>query len=271
MANPQHDGRQDHKHSHHHSQFREDIREVIFRPPHWIVRYGISLCSLILAGLLLGSWLIRYPDLISGKVKITSTNPPVTLVAAQSGRMARVMVQDGEQVSSGQHLALMESGAVYEDVFYLMQRLPEQTQDSEDPLAWLSGAWRQDLVLAELKPAYALFTRRLQEAEDFERESYPQQKTRIFRDRIAEYENLNGTIQRRLAIQRQELQVSEKNYADHRKLRRGGHISSTVLAQVETSYLEKKSQVEEVEGQLFRNRIEISNLQQAILEAETNP
>jgi hypothetical protein len=55
----------------------EEIQDILTRPPHLIVRVGISvICSVILL-LFAGCFFFKYPDIIEGEVLITTENPPV--------------------------------------------------------------------------------------------------------------------------------------------------------------------------------------------------
>jgi len=60
---------------------------------------------------ILFAWLIRYPDTLPSPVVITTMNPPVTLVAKITGRIKEKNVNDGDTVSAGQLLAVMETTA----------------------------------------------------------------------------------------------------------------------------------------------------------------
>ena len=46
----------------------EEFQEVLGGVPHWILKWGITVLMTILAILLIGSTVIKYPDIITGQV-----------------------------------------------------------------------------------------------------------------------------------------------------------------------------------------------------------
>src|SRR4051812_25154562 len=65
----------------------EEAQDIISKMPHWIIRRGTSvLCAVILL-LCTGAYFIHYPDVIVTNVTITSSNPPLKMVALTSGKI----------------------------------------------------------------------------------------------------------------------------------------------------------------------------------------
>ena len=52
------------------------LREILGQVPRWIIRYGTWLILGILVLLFAGSALLRYPDVITAPVKLTTEQPP---------------------------------------------------------------------------------------------------------------------------------------------------------------------------------------------------
>ncbi len=101
----------------------ESVQEVLSNPPAWIVRYGISIIFIIIVFTLIGSWFVKYPDIISAKAIITSVNPPQRLESKVNSRIAKIYVSNSQKVKKGQVLAILESTANYQDVIKLSQTI----------------------------------------------------------------------------------------------------------------------------------------------------
>jgi multidrug resistance efflux pump len=97
----------------------ESVQEVLSNPPVWIVRYGISIIFIIMILTLLGSWFVKYPDIITAKAVVTSVNPPERLEARVNSRIVKLYVANSEKVKKGDVLAILESTANYQDVIRL--------------------------------------------------------------------------------------------------------------------------------------------------------
>jgi multidrug efflux pump subunit AcrA (membrane-fusion protein) len=101
----------------------ESVQEVLSNPPSWILRYGISIIFMIMTFTLIGSWFVKYPDIISAKAVVTSVNPPERLESKVNSRIAKIYVTNSKKVKKGDVLAILESTANYQDVLTLTKAI----------------------------------------------------------------------------------------------------------------------------------------------------
>jgi len=94
----------------------ESVQEILGRPPRWIIRWGISLIFIVVAGLVIGSYFFKYPDVIQATITVTTENLPAGVTAKTSGRIDTLLVHEKQLVQQGDLLAVMESTARLEDV-----------------------------------------------------------------------------------------------------------------------------------------------------------
>jgi multidrug resistance efflux pump len=97
----------------------EEVQEILTRVPHWMIRSGSVVVLFILLSLFFVSWLVKYPDIITTQIVITTNIPPEKLVAKISGKIETVLVNDRMVVSKNTPLAVIENSASYDDVFLL--------------------------------------------------------------------------------------------------------------------------------------------------------
>ncbi len=103
--------------------FSYDVQELMMKPPAWLLRCGTSIIAAVIGVVLFLSWMIHYPDSISGTMIISGTNPAVQIVARQSGHLEQLLVKEGELVQKGQTLGIIESTAQADQVFALRKSL----------------------------------------------------------------------------------------------------------------------------------------------------
>jgi multidrug resistance efflux pump len=96
--------------------YSDPVKDIISNPPRRIIRWGTTLIFSVFCLLLLMSWLIRYPDIIPARIEITTKNPPATLLSKITGRIHKLYVKNGQNVSSGQLIAVMETAASVDEV-----------------------------------------------------------------------------------------------------------------------------------------------------------
>ena len=97
----------------------EEVNEILTSTPKWILRWGISVVFiLIIIGVTL-SYFIRYPDILTADITLTTLNPPVTLVSKNNGKLIHLLVNNNEIVKVNQTIAVIENTSNYTDVLYL--------------------------------------------------------------------------------------------------------------------------------------------------------
>jgi hypothetical protein len=97
----------------------EEVQEILTRVPHWMIRWGSVVVLLILLSLFFVSWLVKYPDVITTQIVITTNIPPEKLVAKVPGKIEAILVKDRANISKNTPLAVIENSANYNDVFLL--------------------------------------------------------------------------------------------------------------------------------------------------------
>jgi multidrug resistance efflux pump len=133
----------------------ESVQDVLSNPPTWIVRYGISIIFVIIIFTLIGSWFIKYADIITAKAIITSVTPPERLESRVNSRIAKIYVSNSEKVKKGDVLAILESTSNYQDVIKLskaIQAINTNYQNFSFPFDELKS-----LELGEIQTVYIQF------------------------------------------------------------------------------------------------------------------
>jgi hypothetical protein len=63
-----------------HLNERDEIRQMIGKPPSWLLNYGISAVAWVVLLLLAMSYFIKYPDVVTAKVVLTTEHPPIRML-----------------------------------------------------------------------------------------------------------------------------------------------------------------------------------------------
>ena len=113
----------------------EEFQEVLGAVPSWILRWGITVLAVFLVILLIGSAIIKYPDVISAPIVLTGSTPPAAVVSHASGKLKELYVSDNQNVKTGDYLAVIDNPAKTEDILLLKNQL-DTLSPPFPPLLW---------------------------------------------------------------------------------------------------------------------------------------
>lgn len=136
--------------------FSEEASEIIGTPPRWIIRWGITLVFILFAGILAGSYFIKYPRTIKAQIVISSFNPPVDLMARRDGHIDSFFVDNDSRVQKGDIILMLSSTADYQAITCIEKNLAGT--GPPDYLALIREPWiEQNYVLDEIQSAFDAF------------------------------------------------------------------------------------------------------------------
>lgn len=99
--------------------YSEEVRDILSHPPKAIFKWGSTILLLFVIVLGFISYYIKYPDIVTTQVIITTQNPPEKLVARKSGNIEEILVEDRTDVLPKTALAIIENTANYRDILAL--------------------------------------------------------------------------------------------------------------------------------------------------------
>lgn len=99
--------------------YSEEVRDILSDPPKSIQKWGNTILLLFIIVLFLLSWFIKYPDVISSQIVITTNIPPQKIQSRSTGKIEILLVKDKSKVQQNTPIAVLENSANYKDVFIL--------------------------------------------------------------------------------------------------------------------------------------------------------
>jgi len=214
----------------------EEVQDILTKVPHWMIRWGTVLIFIIIFMLFFVSWFIKYPDVVTTEIVITTNIPPEKIVSKTSGRIEAILVEDKAIVSKNSTLAIIENTASYKDVF-LLKRIVDR-YNINDVKKEFSFALLKNTQLGEIESAFAVFQKDYQ-AEQLNKSLQPFEVEN--RAQISE----KGQIKERLYILQQqkvinesELQLQKNEIVRFETLFNKGIISAQEMEAKKLSYLQ---------------------------------
>lgn len=246
----------------------EEVNELLTAVPSWIVRWGVSIIFALMVLVLVFSFFIKYPDTLPASVTITTTNPPITLVAKTSGKIIRLPVKNNQIVRKNDVLMVIENPANYKHVLAvsalldtfqtnlkLKRPIPEMVLYDSLQLGDVSTPFLQFLKSYN---SYKLFT-----------ETNPQQKEiDIINKELDTYHVLFTKYQAQETLSKQEFDLMEKDFNRYSSLFQTGSISSKEYEDKNRDFLAAKKNYENIKISNLNNKITINNLEKNKLQLQ---
>lgn len=224
-------------------------KEVLEKVPSWIITWGNSIFFFFIIILITISAIIRYPDIVSTQVEITSNHPPVYLVSKVNGRVTELKISDGSIVNKDEWLAIIENSAKSSD----MKRI--------DSIITFAGNDKLEidqipygLKLGEVQSYYNTYIKTLNQYKYFNK--YKPQLVGISsnQDRINNVNTTQGEFYNQKEIAFKEYELKKKEFNRNRELFEQGVISKNEfernhieLLQTENKYKSYNSNISNLE------------------------
>jgi multidrug efflux pump subunit AcrA (membrane-fusion protein) len=212
----------------------EEVQEILTRVPHWLIRWGSVVVLCILLMLFFVSWLVKYPDIVSTQIVITTNLPPQKLVAKTSGKIEAILVKDKEVITKNTPLAVIENTANYKDVFLLKSIADSFKIDkSSFPFEKLNA-----LRLGDIESSFAVFQKEyIADELNKELQPYKVDGTAQSYEAIQLKERL-GLLESQKGINLSELELQKNDLERYETLYKKGIIATQELEKQRLQYLQ---------------------------------
>ncbi len=247
----------------------EEVQEILGTTPAWIIRRGITMISVVVFILLAGSFVFKYPDIITGRVTIVSKNPPATITARATGRINHLMVSDQDSVSAGTILAILENPAYYANIYKLKQHLDTINRYFDDPFRFAGMQFEANLMLGQVQPAWAAFVTQCAEISTFYNYDLYMARVETLKRKIADQERYLQQLVNQARILDDQMELSKRQYDRDAELARQKVIPESELEKSQSAYLNYELNHRTAIANITQTRNDIGQMQRQIAELQT--
>jgi len=238
----------------------DQVNEIISDPPRKIIRWGTTVIFTVFVLLIILAWLIRYPDIVPAPVEITTTNPPVTLVSKKTGHINKLYVKEGEKVSPGKLLAVMETAADISE----FQSLSELTDTIGIPEKLSSAKWPSFTGLGELQPLYASFLKSLTDYKIYITNDLYGFKIISISEEISALQEYIGRLKVKERLLSENLRLERRRYERDSALYSAGVLAESNFENSKQLYNKSKLDLQEVRLMQSEKSIEAAEKRQLL-------
>lgn len=270
------------------SMHGNEIDEIISNRLPSVVRWGTVFFACMLLAVTAVCWFIKYPDIVTGKAKLTGTNTPKAIISRTDGRLQKIYVQEGDTVEQGFLLSSMESLADSRTVLATANQL--------DTIAALIANNRTDEIvpyfpalhtvfeaddrpgaLGELQPAYQSFIQAFITFKDFLRNGYYLRKKKMLELDLQTLLKMKAALTSQQTLLKQDLDLSTQTFKANEKLHEQKVIAAFEYRSEQSKLIGKQLSLPEATAALLGNesqqnekRKEIAELENQVLVQKNN-
>jgi multidrug efflux pump subunit AcrA (membrane-fusion protein) len=171
-----------------------ELQEVMSEIPGSFLKWGLFVFFGIILILLVGSYFIKNPEIVTVPVIITTQNPPVTLVAKSGGEIREMFVKEGSIVSANENIALISNTCVYEDYLTLIQTIREFNEKTNWIEVVKSHLSPPDISLGEMQSIYSQFQKGWKQMKDYLEQGYIPAKLSLLEKQLVKKTEYNKEL-----------------------------------------------------------------------------
>jgi HlyD family secretion protein len=236
----------------------EEVQEVMGKIPPWILRWGITVLFLVILALVIGSCFFRYPDVITAEMTLTGQYPVAQVVSRASGKISKLYVTDGQDVTEGSLLAVIENPASTEDVFRLKKKKGGNGSDGGN----------DELALGDIQPSYAAYLQSLHEYENHHSLNYYPKRIAAMRSQIEQYGAYYRNMERQQAVVDAQYRIARQQYERDSTLFSRQVLSPSEHETARNVLLQSLYALESGKASIENLRIQMAEMETNILDME---
>lgn len=237
--------------------YSEEVQDVLSDPPKAIIKWGNTILFLFFILVLLLSWFIKYPDIISAQATITTKVSPQKVFARSTGKISKLMVSNNENVNQNKTLAIIENTATYEDVRLLQKIIDTVVINNKTinfPIEEIPI-----LFLGEIDNDFALFENNyIQYKLNEDLQPYSSQ-SKANKFSISELKRRLENMKSQIALNKAELSFIKKDLDRNETLFKKGVISAMEFENKQLEHLQAERNLTTMSASLSQLREAISN------------
>ena len=246
----------------------EEVTEILTTTPKWVFRWGISVIFILLIISIALSYFIRYPDVLTAKITLTTLNPPINIVSKNNGKITHLLVKNSDVVKQNQIIGVIENTSNYLDVIYLSSNstlILEQLKLSDTLTKVIIN---DSLNVGELTPYYLLVLKSIKDVNLYKEVNPFIKQINLLKKDLVSYTELLKKYRRQEEINNEQLKLFETDYNRDKKLFEQKVISARDYENKKKEYLNALNSNEQTKITISNVLIQVNSIEKNILQLQ---
>lgn len=247
----------------------EDVQEIMGQVPHWIVRCGITVILSVVILLVIGSFIFKYPDVITSTIVINSENPSAEVIARSNGKIDFLLVKNGDNVKTGEVLAILENPANYQNIADLNKILSEFNVFFDSPFSHQIIDLSKVYSLGQIQPAFSGFKRQYEDYLNFLSIDIIRKKIIAVKNQNNDYLTYNDRLKNQADNQKKYLELTRKQFLRDSTLFQNTVIAAADYEKSEQIFLQVKNTYQNLMASVANTQMQMNQLNYQIIDLES--
>lgn len=246
----------------------DELDDILSARPGAVLRHGSTIIGLVAASLLLLAWFIRYPDVVTGRITLTTREPPAPVLSRADGLVDRLWVHDGECVVQGQVLARVATPGDGDELLALGEHIEELEPLVDQPERLAAALRPARRSLGALHTSYvALQAAAEAHGQLVETERDGQSKALQGRQRTS-IEALLQQTEAQIGLLAQDVDLARKRHEQDEGLHERGVLAGHERESSRSAVLRRRLELGSARLSELELRLQLAQTESAFLEAE---
>lgn len=239
--------------------YGDQVKEALTNPPSSLYFIGNWLVLIFLCILLLLTYVIRFPDIISADVVVTSKSTPIKIISEKEGILSNLFVADKDSVRANERLAVISSTISLFHIEELEKFIEDFDMDSHPNCSFPDSMNIGDIRthVNDLENAY-------REYKNYISHMPEKNEIRHIKKQIQKLKVLDKNLRDQMDLQEEQLKLFENDFERNTKLLEEGVVSFYDLEQKRVTLLDKQKELQVIKFNKSNNLSSITNLKREL-------
>lgn len=192
------------------SKRSEEVSDIIDRMPMAFSKWVAAAIILFTILLFVFGWFIKYPDVVTGQIKINSNTSPIKLPAHTSGKIDILGFKAQDIVEEGEYIAVIQNSANTKNVQTITTLIQNFDPNTPSLFTQAIRTFPEKVSLGELNMKYYSFLSALKNTADYYKDNIYEQQRISLQDGIKWKNQILKETENALVISNDNLDITEK-------------------------------------------------------------
>ena len=240
--------------------------------PGLLARSGTYIVCIVLAVLCLFFWLIQYPDTVNTRAVLSGLNAPKPVVVYKTGKLLRLLKQNGDTAVTGNLLGCMETTADFQEVLHLSVSIDSLIQAlSNNDLSTIKTLMATTFKnLGELQGDYQSFAQAYIPYREYVLGDYVGRKKVLLNNDLNFISRSRKALEQQSRLQQEDLQLSEVNLDNNKALLKDTVISEQEYRALTSQHISKRMSQSQMQSNYISSDAQSNDRQKELLELDNS-